>query len=146
MKCIDDELIQKYIDGETMLKEEAFINEHISCCEKCREKVDCKREQAKIIKKAISLIGENAVESPEFLKPGPQKKMINTKLKRYIYPASAACILILIFFFYQNQKRPKNKEINILYNLESEYDANLPLSEQEMVIQIIDSKGKLTTY
>jgi len=146
MKCISDGLIQKYIDGEVNLKEEAFIKEHISDCENCAQRLEERKELANSIRKVINQFGSIEVDVPEFKLPIAQKKIISIKHKRYVYSISAACILILIFFVFLNQKQTENIEINYSYNLESEFDANLPVSEQEMVFQIIDSDSKLTTY
>lgn len=149
MKCIHDELIQKYIDGEATLEEKAFIDEHISACEKCVEKLEHKQGLSIKMKAAINLLSNNQTDIPEFIQSIPLKKGKSIKLKRYIYSLSAACILILFFLFlYHGQDRVQTEslQVNIIYDLESEYDANLPPSEQEMVIQILDPDGKLTIF
>lgn len=144
MKCISEELIQKYIDNETSDKEVVYINNHLSVCVKCAEKIEKYRESASNIKQLVNLLDEKEIKIPEFKKPVLQKKMINPKLKKIIYFSAAACILI--FFLILSQKQKNDVEIIYSYDLESEYNANLPLSEQEMVIEIIDSKGKLIKY
>jgi len=144
MKCISDEQSQKYIDGEVSSKEEAFISEHLSVCEKCSKKIDDKKNFAIKIKKAINQKGNYIVDIPKFAIPVSQKKITRLKFKRYFYAVSAASMLFLTFLICQ--KETEDYEINFSYDLESEFNANLPVSEQEMVFQIIDSDGKFTTY
>lgn len=144
MKCISEELIQKYIDNETTANEVVYINNHLSGCAKCAEKIEKYRESASNIHQLINLLDEKEIKVPGFKKPVLQKKMINPKLKKIIYFSAAACILI--FFLILSQKQKNDVEIIYSYDLESEFNANLPVSEQEMVIQKIDSEGKLTNY
>lgn len=144
MKCISDEQSQKYIDDEVSSKEKAFISEHISVCEKCSKKIDDKKNFAIKIKKAINQQGNYIVDIPKFAIPIVQKKSTGLKFKRYFYSVAAASILLLTFLI--SQKETEDYEINFSYDLESEFNANLPISEQEMVFLIIDSDGKLTTY
>ena len=145
MSCIHESLIQKHIDGEATPQEEAMIKDHLSECKGCREKVSQKRNLSLYLKKAINLLNENEVSPPELLQLTKDKKR-NPGLKRLIYSVSAACLLVLIFFIYQSQKPTEDVPISTSYNLESEFDANSPITEQDMVIEIIDSKGKRSTY
>ena len=144
MKCISEEIIQKFIDVETTVKEETYINNHISGCTKCSEKVENYKESVNNMKRLIGLLDEKEVKVPGFEKPLLQKKIIYPKFKKIIYSASAACLLILFMIIFNKQKN--EIEIVYSYDLESEFNANLPISDQEMVIQIIDSDGKLIKY
>lgn len=144
MRCISDELIQKFVDKEASAKENSIVENHLSTCNKCSKKIDEKRNAVNRIKELISSVNKNEIHVPIFQMPENHKKTIHIKLKKYAYVASAACLLILFLLF--NQK-PKDKiEFVYSYDIEGEFDANLPLSEQEMVIEIIDSKGKLIKY
>lgn len=144
MKCISDELIQKYIDNETSENEEAYIKNHFEDCGKCAEKAENMRQIAGYIKQLIRSLNEREAEIPKFNKTVQKPKVIKLSYKRIIYAVSAACLLIVFLLLYQ---KPNDEiEIEYLYDLESEYNANLPVSEQEMGIQIIDSEGKLIKY
>lgn len=146
MKCIDENMIQKFIDGETNSTEDTFINEHISNCDKCFENISNQRELANNIKRAINKLGNDEIDFPEFKAPVAQQTTIKKNITRFIYTISAACILILFFFILHNQDNSEQEKIILIYNLESDFNANLPVSEQDMVIQIIDSEGNFTTY
>ncbi len=144
MKCIHDELIQKFVDKETSLQEETYINKHISECLTCSQRVEQYKESVNNIKKLIGLLDEKDVEIPEFKETLVQDKIIYPRFKKFIYSASVACILILFLIIFQ--KQDDKIEITYSYDLASDYNANLPVSEQDMVIQIFDSEGKITTY
>ncbi len=144
MRCINDELIQKFVDKEASAKEIYIVESHLSTCSKCSQKVEEKRCAAMRIKGLISSLNKNEIQVPIFKEPVNQKKTLHIQLRKFAYVASAACLLTLFLVFYQKPK----EEIQFLYSydIESEYNANLPLSEQEMVIEIIDSEGKLIKY
>jgi len=144
MKCIREESIQKYIDNETTPTEDDYINSHHKECTKCAEKIEFMRQTADQIKNSISLVDEADIEIPEFNESLQHKKISNGNLKKIIYVASAACILLLFFFLFQKQE--EEADLVFSYDMEIDFNANLPASEQEMVIQIIDSKGKLVNY
>ncbi len=144
MKCLREELIQKYIDKETTEKEEALIKRHLAECQECRGKIEDYRKSVDAIKKAIRLIDEKEIEVPGFEKPLLPTKNIYPIFKAIIYPAAAACILIFILVFFQKEKN--EVEMIYSYDLESEFNSNLPVTDQEMVIQIIDSEGNIIKY
>lgn len=144
MKCISEELIQKYIDKETSPTEDEYILVHSGECRKCADEIVSMRQSADRIKNLIRLSDEEDVEIPGFVKPVQIKKISNKNYKRIIYAASAACILFLFLFLFQTQE--DDAEYIYSYDLEIDFNANLPASEQEMVIQIIDSEGKLIDH
>ncbi len=142
MRCISEELIQKYIDNEASAREIDLVQSHISSCESCAEKVEKRRYAAGRVKGLLSSLNKNEeVQTPLFREPDLQSSSSRLSTKRLIYLAAAACLLIAFIVFHQKPK--EELEYIYLYNVENEYNANLPLSEQEMVIEIIDSKGKL---
>lgn len=144
MTCIKDELIQKYIDRECSVKEEAIVKNHLQSCNKCVEKIEQKRHEANRIKQLITLLNAEDIKIPNFTKPAHKNKRISMPVKRLIYTASAACIIALFFVLRQQS----NNDITLVYSydVDGEYNANLPLSEQDMVIEIIDSEGKLIKF
>lgn len=144
MRCISDELIQKFVDKEASAKENSIVQGHLSICSICAEKVEDRRYAANRIKELISSLNKNEVQVPLFQESDDQRKTLYIHLKKIVYVASAACLLILFLIFHH---KPKDEiEFFYLYDTESEYNANFPLSEQDMVIEIIDSKGKLIKY
>jgi len=144
MRCISDELIQKYIDEEASAKENSIVQNHLTTCSRCANKVEESRYSTNRIKKLIGSLNKNEIQVPIFKEPENHKKTFSINYKKVIYAASAACLVIVFFIF---QQKPKDEiEFVYSYDVESEYNANLPLSEQEMVIEIIDSEGNLLKY
>lgn len=141
MKCMSDELIQKFVDKETSAKESSFVNSHLATCGKCLKKVEERRNTANRIKQLIGSLNKDEIQIPLFQRPENQRKAFYLRLKRVGYVASAACLVVLFFILHQDSK--DKVEFVYSYDVESEYNANLPLSEQEMVIEIFDSNGKL---
>jgi hypothetical protein len=144
MRCISDELIQKFVDKEASAKENSFVQSHLSTCSKCAKIVEERRYAANRIKGLISSLNKNEIQVPVFQEPEDERKTYHIQIKKLVYVASSACLLILFLVFHQKQK--DEIEFVYSYDIEYEYNANLPLSEQEMVIEIIDSKGKLIEY
>ncbi|MBN2164793.1 MAG: hypothetical protein JW717_00785 [Marinilabiliaceae bacterium] len=144
MRCISDELIQKFVDKEASSKESSIVQSHLTTCSKCAKKVEERQFTANRIKELLGSLNKNEVHVPVFQEPEYQRKAFNFHLKKIVYVTSAACLIILFFIFHQKS----NDKIDFIYSyeIENEYNANLPLSEQEMVIEIIDSKGKLIKY
>jgi len=144
MKCINDDLIQKYIDSEATSDEINYIENHISLCSKCAKIIDKQRKLSIDIKKNINLSYSNKslISIPEFTyNPIINTRRKNINIKKYIYAASVACIFFLIFLLIPKKEQEKN--IVFLYNIAGEFDANKTISQQEMVLTIIDSDGNI---
>lgn len=144
MRCISDDLIQKYVDNEISAKEKARIDGHLAHCSECAEKIEERREKANRIKELISSLHRDEIQVPAFREPERSNRQFIRRFDKVIYAAAAACLLVLFIIFLQ---KPED-DVKIIYSfdIDSEYNANLPLSEQEMVIEIFDSEGKLISY
>ena len=150
MKCINNELIQKYIDCETNSQETANIEKHLTECTKCLKKVEEQKAFSDVIKRETGLWYSQPVIIPEFITPVSHKHKISVKIRHIIYAASAACAILLIVLMLP--ERNENKEdtqlttVHFIYTIDGDYDSNKPMTQQEMVIKIIDSNGKIITY
>ena len=142
MKCNDNELIQKYIDGETTLSESKQVEKHIADCRSCIQNIEEQKTFTDYIKKEIGRWGKQPLVIPEFLAPIPKKNKLKLKIKHYYYAVSAACVIFLLLFLFPEQKS-KEKETRLIYGFCGDFDSNLPVSQQEMTIIIIDSNGKV---
>ncbi len=98
------------------------------------------------IKKAIHLLDKPAITIPEFTPAPPQKIFNKHKIKRILYYVSAACVLMLVFFMFQTQEQSSESNTIFLYNFDGEYDANRTISQQELILNVIDAHGKVTEY
>ena len=140
MKCIDDVLIQKYIDGEATQEETDFIENHIKLCSVCAENTEKQKELAVYLKREVNrLVGnEKMITIPEFVLPAAQVKPVRRKVKKWIYSAAAACLLLFAVTYIGFRKEPAQEEYVLLFDIGTEFDANKPISQQDMTITIID--------
>ncbi len=141
MKCIDNELIQKYIDGEVSCREAEYIQSHIKTCNKCACRIEAQRAFAGELKKHIGFSAVQVVDIPEFVRPPMRKRRLSVKMKYSIYAASVACILALFFFIIP--KKSNEEDLRLIYFFEGGFDANKPVSQQEVMLLIIDSGDRI---
>ena len=148
MKCIDDELIQKQIDGETDLQESARIKKHLENCSRCARKMEEHSAFVEAIKREIGNIGKQPIIIPEFIAPSARKRRLNIKIRHYIYAASAACVAFLIVILRpaQNVEACSTPTIQLIYSFDGDFDSNRTVSQQEMTIIMIDANGKIVEY
>lgn len=145
MSCIKEEMIQKYIDKETTAIENSIIEKHHSNCETCLKKVESQRRLAFGLKKAIHLLEKDMFEIPIMIKPIPNLKRTVSLRKRIIYLSIAsASILLMALFINQKENVTIPEYILITTSFSNEYDANKTLSQQPMILNIVDLEGNVT--
>ena len=140
MKCIDEDLLQKYIDAEVEVGEKAEVENHISLCSKCAAKLEDIRRRSFFLIEAVNLLSDDTIEIPEF---APAKRLKKRSVwKRYTIGAAAACVLISIFLMVPKEDE-KKEEYVFVFELEGEFDANRTFSQQEITIIAIDEQGNI---
>ena len=97
MTCIDERLLQKYIDGECHEKERSEVKLHLLDCSACAMKYKERQRLSSGIKQAINTLNSENIEIPVFKNKNPISPKRNIKL--IIYSLSAACILLFVLFF-----------------------------------------------
>jgi len=147
MSCIKKDIIQKYIDGEATPKEVAMVNEHAMNCEICVQKINHQKQLAIRLKKAINLSVGDAKDIPMLkIAIAPAKKHFLTK-RKMIYSISAACLLSFVVFICRNENVPEiQNQVTFVHCLGNEVDANRPVTDQPIIINVIDEKGNITEY
>jgi len=139
-------LIQRYIDGEIAAEEVTFIEKHILSCRKCADKIIHQRRLAASVKNAINLSEKGIIEIPAFsVTPKPVKRIAFT-IRRAIYIMAAASVLLFMFVIGKNKWTNRQNENFVELSLRMDVDANLPVSQLPMVINMIDSEGNITEY
>jgi len=142
MKCIEEGLMQQFIDNECSSKEAEIIERHIKQCQSCAQNVIEKREISASVKHSLDLIITHQPIMPEFepLERVPQNKL---SVKKFLFPLIAAASVLLIVLF-----NPFDKTNNIqpagLY-LESYisegFDANKPVTDYPLIMTVITPDG-----
>jgi len=147
MKCIDSEIIQKYIDGETDAQETGRIEKHLAGCSHCAREVETQRVFADAIKRALRRDIEVVV--PEFVVPTSRKSRLNLKIRHFMYAVSTAAAAVLLFVFLRPEKHEDDHNITtvqLIYSFDGDFDSNKTVSQQEMTIFMISSDGKVIEY
>ena len=148
MKCVDDELIQKYIDGEAAQKETDFIENHIKSCSACAGNIETQRTLAAYLKKEVNRLveDEKTITIPKFVFPEAQVKTVRRKINYWAYSAAVACLLLFVATYFGFREEPKQPEYVFLFDIETEFDANKPMSQQDMTIKVIDLNNKTIDF
>lgn len=144
MTCIKTELIQKYIDKETTVKEDLLIEEHLQHCVTCRQKVEARRSLAQLVVNTVNNLVKEHDNVPVFV---PVKNMPGVRFwdkRRIIYGLSAACVLLLVMFMVIRTRTRERWHVNIVNTIGPDVDANKPITKQDMIINIIDQEGNVT--
>ena len=136
MNCIDEGQLLAFLDDELASVEKKMIREHLNHCAKCAGNLRLLQQRRENL---MLLMNENIAKEyavPPF-KPQATKPFISNKKRQYqkiVFYVAAAAILILMLLVL----KPKTTEDYIIfsYNLTSEFDANQPITKQEMTIQI----------
>ena len=145
MKHIDDELIQKYIDNEASREEVDYIDVHLLSCTGCKKTVDEQRKFADELRGLINSLSEEEIEIPEFNKP--KKNRIKRRQTMFLWSVGAASVAcVLAFLFLNTEVKNTDDYKNLFYNTEHEFDANRSVLQQDIVIKVIDSEGRISEY
>ncbi len=144
MKCIDNILIQKYIDGEASENEISVIENHNTVCEICSQKLIRQRESVRRIKQLLSTDHHPITEVPMFVKPSAKAK--KTIIRPRLVLSIAAAASLALFAVILNQKQKDKADWGYSYDIVDEFNANLPVTEQKVDIVFIDSDGKIIQY
>jgi len=145
MKCIDNELIQGFVDGETNPQETAQIKKHLTDCPQCARNIEEQQAFAETIKKRIDNLSRQPVVVPKFVAPTIRKSKPNRKIWYYASAAAAACAAFLIMFLRPEQEIVPchTSTIHFIYSFNGDFDSNKTVSQQEMTIIMIDADGKI---
>lgn len=144
MNCIDEQLLQKYIDGECTDNEMAEVKRHLAICPSCTQRLVEMEKISAGIKRALNSFKCEENEIPVFR--NRNKRLTNRNVNLLIYSLSAACILLFVLFIAGNENKPNQKEITIVQSVPVEVDANRPASDQEFVIEVYDGTGQRSEY
>ena len=142
MKCIDNELIQMYIDGETDFQETCRVKNHLAGCSRCFRKIEEQRAFAGAVKVEIGRWGSRPVIIPEFVRPVFRKKGVRLKIRHYLYAVSAACA-VLLFVITRFEQNVAQESIHLIYSFDGEFNSNRTVSQQEMKFIVMSAEENI---
>lgn len=143
MKCFSNELIQHYIDGEISGEQALNIKNHCAECSSCFNKIAQQRSLSIELKKSINILSSEIVEIPTFTPQSTRTKKQYYLTKKIIYALTAACVLAFLFFRTNKTKNTQNNPL-ILYQMDMDFDANKPITDQDYIINIVDPEGNVS--
>lgn len=149
MNCIEEELIQRYIDGELDAGESQRIEHHLAVCPTCAGLVDRQKQLAGSMKSAIGELVKEPVIVPPFVVPTKKKPAFRSSQRKLILALSAACLVafvVLVWNHNQHEKLSMDDEITILGKTDWPVDANQPIGQQGLKVNLIDPEGNITEY
>ena len=142
MGCINEGLIQAYIDDEVSGEEKVLIENHISSCSECMEKIESQKNISAKLVEAINLL----VNEPMVVDLRDSKKIKKFPLKKILYLVSAASILFFSIAIFKNDNESKGSTPDLYYNLDWTVDANRPITEQDFIISVFDADGNKSNF
>ena len=142
MNCFSEDTIQRFVDGELTEIEVKMVESHLAECSECKRKVEYQKQQSTDIKKVLNeLVGE-IPEMPK-IESFSKRESSRVSIKRkFVYGMVAASVLWMLFLVSDWQQTKCSCEKIIYYSVDFEVDANKPISDQEITIQIINQNGK----
>jgi hypothetical protein len=146
MKCLSEEKVQAYIDGELDVSEKESLKKHLATCETCQKAARNQRELSLSLKGTMNLFVDDYILVPEFRHQSEGGNLKVSKIRKLVYTFSAACILLLMIFVLKNDQKETTTRDFLHPVSESYIDANQPVTEQELVITAINPNGEVTEY
>lgn len=144
MKCIDEELIQKYIDGETDQQESDLIEKHIEACSECAERIAQQRALIAKVKGAIGLLTRSTDDVPEMEFQSVANKRKWLTVNKITTLLAAASVLLFVIFFTQKDKTTQEEILMSESYFVGEFDANRTATQQELTITVISPEGRVS--
>ncbi len=144
MKCLDDELLQRFFDGECRNEEAIEVKLHMSACQNCRHRYEALQTRVNSIRQAFGMFCSDTIDIPPMPLPKPARKRISLP-RKYIVPLlAAASILLFILIF--NTKEHNNMTGDQMSQgcFIGEFDANKPVYQQELSFTAISPDGKVS--
>jgi hypothetical protein len=117
------------------------VEQHESACGDCKARIEHKRSVSAGITQAINVLAKEVPHVPDLNVPEVQKNRSIALLRRALIPVAAACLVLLLFLFTIDRNGQPEVEKAPLKNWE--YNANMPISNQDLIIQITDAEGKV---
>lgn len=158
MKCIDTDILQKYLDGEASTDEKTGVEAHLASCDLCSFRLTQLQGRAERIKSLLNdrldvevvlpplpsnINGKLSVNVSDVEAPG-ESRAKRPLLKRWAIGLSAACLLGMVFLYKPLVCKGENQGMIRMQREIVEVDANSPYSEQETVMTIVDESGNVT--
>ncbi len=144
MKCLDNELLQRFFDGECSDEEAIEVKLHMSACQNCRHRYEALQTRVNSIHQAFGMFCSDTIDIPPIPLSEPTKKRIPLP-RKYLAPLlAAASILLFILVFNIKENNNITGEYLSQNCFVGELDANKPVDQQELSFTAISPEGKVS--
>ncbi len=146
MKCIDNELLQCFHDGECLHEEAQRVGLHMSTCPDCRQRYEQLQSRVKAIKSSLNRLCPEAIEIPPVKLHESAREHISFR-RKYLLPLLAAASLLLFILVFNKKEKNNISGDQMLHTcFISELDANKPIDEQEFSFTVISPDGIVSEH
>ncbi len=147
MKHLSDSEIQAFIDGELSPRQANRVEQHLQQCPACANRVKEQRAKISMVFSVLNLVN-NTENKHQYL---PLKNtgsdvaafsVLSSNRKNWLgNVASVAAIIVVVLAFAlvirQNAvDETVGKQIIVCYEIDGEFDANRPVTEQDYVFRV----------
>ena len=144
MKCPDDEILQRFFDGECPHEEAIEVQLHVRTCQHCRHRYEQLQTRVHSINRAFGMLCSDNINIPPMPLSKPAKKRILLH-RKYILPLlAAASILIFILVFHSKENNNLSGDQMLQSCFIGELDANKPADQQELSFTVISPDGQVS--
>jgi hypothetical protein len=146
MKCLNDEEIQKYLDGELSEYSANEVGEHLNICMVCRKNFVTVREMKSQI---FSLFDEITTAEIPIAVPTFHTHKQTSGLRNIIAIATVAASILIFIGLGVNIKKKmviqkqRENSIKAIYEFTHNTDPNKMLHEKQIIIVVTNSSGEV---
>ncbi len=146
MNCIDEQLLQKYTDGECTENEKTEVIKHLKECPECRQKLDEMKKLSEGITRALNSLSDENGDIPAFREPESIPSNRTRIRNLLLYGLAAAAVLLFVLLITDKKSEPPQTKITIVQITPIDVDANRPAGDQDFVIEVFDENGHQSEY
>ncbi len=144
MKCIDDELLQGFFDGECSDEEATRARLHLGACQHCRHRHAQLQTRVHAVHQALGMLCSDNIAIPPIPLSVPARKRFSLHPKHILPLLAAASIAIFLLIFHPKEQHNMYGDPMLQSYYPSELDANKPVDQQELRFTAISPDGKVS--
>ena len=137
MKCLNETLIQQYIDNEFPRWKMFRVENHLLHCKECERRVAEHQAKVDLVRAAFNESFPRGFAVPTW-QPADRRKIIHRRWTIAGAAAATIAIILTLTFLHQPkevQAQPQPSMV-IRYEIADEYDANQPIGQQEYAVRV----------
>ena len=139
--------MQRYVDEAFSFQERIYAANHILKCESCSGRIEqLKKRKRAIIHALDNTAGSKLSHIPEFIPDTTRTRILYPWILRWVVPVAAASMVLAIIIPSLWSKHEEKDQIIVVRDYTTDVDANRPITEQEVVLKMVDENGNITEW